>query len=188
MSTTYPAETMLHYFAYGSNMCSRKLRLRGDVRPRVSVGALLHGYRLVFNVRGIPLVEPAFANICNDEGECCVGVLHTITEQEFAKICWTESRTYKTIAVEVTDMNGVRYTAVTLMASSNLSEALPSKRYLSLLKRGAKEHHLPQTFQQWLNTKDYAHTPVLSTLYALGFNLASGALYGLSVRLRQRFR
>jgi hypothetical protein len=58
-----------YYFAYGSNLNSDVFEGRRGVTPLdVRVG-VLEGYRLAFNMPGVPLLEPSFASVEPSEGD-----------------------------------------------------------------------------------------------------------------------
>lgn len=59
MSTTCVARRL----AAGSNMNSRVFQGRRMIRPAQSCAAVLPGYRLAFNMPGMPYQEPAFAGL-----------------------------------------------------------------------------------------------------------------------------
>ena len=51
------------YFAYGSNMNVDTFQGMRAMKPTRSSAVVLRGYELVFNVPGLPYVEPAFASV-----------------------------------------------------------------------------------------------------------------------------
>jgi hypothetical protein len=107
------------YFAYGSNMNPQVLTGRRFVRPKESLPCAVPGYRLSFAVQGLPYAEPGFATIMpvsteqklqqqqqqqqqqqkqqvagsfssSDTWPCVHGVLHRVTQREWAHIQATE--------------------------------------------------------------------------------------------------
>ena len=51
------------YFAYGSNVNTKTMNGVRGISPSASYHAVLRGYELVFNVPGLPYVEPGFASV-----------------------------------------------------------------------------------------------------------------------------
>lgn len=97
------------YFAYGSNMNEEVLRGRRMIVPREAVPARLRGFRLAFDMMGLPFREPAFASAARVEGEpdetCFLessgaeggpatpvlhGVAFCVTPSQWSYICETE--------------------------------------------------------------------------------------------------
>ena len=93
-----------NYFAYGSNMAlSTMINLR-EIEPISYTPAILPNHELLFNVPGLPYVEPSFASVeptkimindkydnMNATDDCIVhGVLYELTEKDFITICRTE--------------------------------------------------------------------------------------------------
>ena len=73
-------------FAYGGNMNPSVLSERRRISPLESVAGRLKDYRLAFNTRGFPWIEPVFANVEYAPGEYVHGVLHRLTEEQFARL------------------------------------------------------------------------------------------------------
>jgi len=51
------------YFAFGSNVNTKTFSGVRGIQPSAAYPAVLPGYRLVFNVPGLPYFEPAFASV-----------------------------------------------------------------------------------------------------------------------------
>ena len=51
------------YFAFGSNVNTKTFSAVRGIQPSAACPAVLPGYRLVFNVPGLPYFEPAFASV-----------------------------------------------------------------------------------------------------------------------------
>lgn len=105
--TTTQRQKTYNYFAYGSNMLSSTMVDLRQVHPIASTAAILPGYRLRFNVPGLPGIEPSWASVeeavpfptTNENNiglnreemmELVHGVMHTLTAVDFATICRTE--------------------------------------------------------------------------------------------------
>jgi len=141
-------------FAYGGNMNPRVLRARRGIEPRESVAGCLPGYRLVFNARGVPWLEPAFANVEPATGEEVHGVLHRLTAGQMARLDLFEGggMAYRHLNLEVRAYDGRTlqarvYSAIRVTAPKN-----PSCRYLNILREGARRHRLAPAYLQMLET------------------------------------
>ena len=82
------------YFAYGSNVNTKTMTGVRGITPSKSYPAVLYGYKLVFNVPGLPFVEPAFASVMKISGD-----EHTKINDAFARY---ERETHG-VAYEMTD-------------------------------------------------------------------------------------
>ena len=51
------------YFAHGSNVNTKTMKGTRGITPSAAYPAVLPGYELVFNVPGLPFIEPAFASV-----------------------------------------------------------------------------------------------------------------------------
>jgi hypothetical protein len=143
-------EDYVWVFAFGSNMSSAVLSGRRMIKPVESVAAILPGYRLSFNQPGLPYREPGFATVeplSQDDPELYVhGVAHLMRTSE-----WNYY-----ISVKVNSYDGRVLEAFTLQTQPKTIErlkgrnALPSKRYLNLLRKGAEESGLSPDYQRYL--------------------------------------
>lgn len=82
------------YFAYFANMNPNKLGPMSTISFRRcnvfrSQPAVLTGYKLIFNVPGIP-PEPAFANLQSDSPGSIHGVLHWLSPDDFERVAFSE--------------------------------------------------------------------------------------------------
>lgn len=158
------SEKRVWYFAFGANMSTQVITRRRGVYPLTSEAARLDGYRLTFSEPGIPLVEPGFANIEPDDDAVVYGVLHYITQGDLAALDQVEGADYSHVEVDVV---GDRSGRVRAHAYRNLHPGKshrPSRRYLELLRRGAREHGLPASYLAQLDTHPSVYIPVLSGL------------------------
>src|SRR5690242_2450349 len=143
------------YFAYGSNMHHSAFRERRGMKPTEWRVARVPGYRLRFNLDGRPRGKAAPANICLDPDYELWGVLYRITRRELLRLDSTEGvpgRHYRHVLVPAEDLDGNIVTAVTYMARGKETDGLPSLRYISLLREGARAHGLPQVWLQYLDS------------------------------------
>lgn len=134
--------------------------------------AVLNHYALVFNARGLPIIEPSFANIALRKNAQVWGVVYLIERADWLKIIATEGNDYAEHEVKVETEAGDRITALTLYATENLvSNKKPSKRYYSIVLEGAIESQLPEDYICELKKTETTHIPVVSTLFTLALNM-----------------
>lgn len=151
------------YFAYGANMSSRSFIERRGMRPRRALRAGLENYALHFNQPGIPLIEPAFANVQKAEGSRVEGVLYEISKAEMQRLYRSEGGgAYDIIRVNVTSFDG-KEDAYTFEAKRTREEILPSKRYIQLILAGAREYRLPEAWIRLLEQQACVNRPILQT-------------------------
>ena len=95
------------YFAYGSNVNTKTFNGTRGITPSAAYPAVLPGYELVFNVPGLPFVEPAFASVRRVVGEKpktapstgrfarfateTHGVAYVVTDEQWRTILRTET-------------------------------------------------------------------------------------------------
>jgi hypothetical protein len=153
-------------FAYGANMNRDVLSGRRMIKPAESVPAKLHGYRLSFNQPGLPYREPGFATVepaPAGHKRSVHGVAHRMTNAEWNYYKESEGAAgqsdqgYGVISVRLEAYDGRALEAYTLqtqpktLARLRGKDAMPSKRYLNLLRKGANEFALDQEYQDYLN-------------------------------------
>lgn len=165
-------EASVWVFAFGSNMKKDVLEGRRMIKPAESIAAIVPGYMLTFNQPGLPYREPGFATIepldaAYPGSRPVHGVAHLMTPTEWEYYKESEGAVgqsdqgYGVIEVDMEAYDGRKLKAYTLMtqpksiASLRGEFALPSKRYLNLLRTGAAEHNLDPDYQKYLN--DMAH-------------------------------
>lgn len=163
------------YFSFGANMDKNVLQKRRKVIPKESRACIVPSYRIVFNYKGLMYWEPGFASIAkvedngtdNDEHlNELHGVAHLITKDDYLRIRYTEGGSgydgygYADVDVKCIDYNRNEFTAKALILanSSETGVYLPSLRYLSLLRKGAREHNLDQKWIDYLDRlESYEH-------------------------------
>jgi hypothetical protein len=160
----------VHYFAFGANMSSVVLRRRG-IAVLSRERARLRGHRLVFDLAGIPWVEPAFASIVPDP-ECDVyGVLYRLTPDQLERINGYEGPGYSFIEVEVEgERSGIQRSS-TYQTRRPTAGLRPSRRYLRVLSEGARENDLPAFYIRELAAHPCVHVPLLSGIAGRGIRL-----------------
>ena len=156
------------YFAYGANMNPSVLQGRRRIEPKTAEHATLGGYRLAFNLRGIPLIEPVFANIVPSLKATVHGVLCrlTSTAQSRLDVLEGEGKYYQSVDVDVTGtMSGV-VRAKTYVGLKTRSEGRPSRRYLELLIGGGQYYGFPAKHLDLLADHPTSQAPVFSRFFA----------------------
>jgi len=162
--------TSVCYFAFGANMSSSVLRRRGiEILSREP--ARLPGYRLVFDLAGFPWIEPAFASIERHPEREVHGVLYRLTPDQLARIDSYEGRAYSFIEVEVEGASSGTTRCRTYRSRRATPGLRPSRRYLRVLCRGARENGLPPSYLRELGAHPTVHVPVLSDIVAGGIGV-----------------
>lgn len=156
----------VNYFGYGSNMASQVLRGRRGVVPVQTRPAILPDHRLAFNTPGFFVIEPAFANAeFEGAGFAMHGALVTVSSSDFDRICRTEGVPF---GYQVKDVEVIPYSpglehltraewetmercpAKTLVYGRSSLDLPPSRRYIRLLREGAAEVGLAESWQRKL--------------------------------------
>lgn len=172
-------EANVWYFAFGSNINKKVFEGRRRISPAESVPAVLPGWRLEFSQPGLPYAEPAFAAVEPQPEEVedaaassggarqpdVHGVAHRITPSQWAYVLETEGgsggkedHAYKVVEATAVDYSGRELVVLTLTVSPKIKarlqgrHALPSLRYLTLIRDGAKDYGLTPEYQAWLAT------------------------------------
>jgi sulfite reductase (NADPH) flavoprotein alpha-component len=134
---------MFRYFGFGSNMNITSLRAKG-VTPLTSQRAVLHGWRLRFNVQHFFRHEGGVGNIerSDEPGDRVLGVLHNCPDEALPSLDTMEAygHGYDRITVEV-EANGEKVAALTYVGMPAFidNDCLPSQRYLNILIDGAHQ-------------------------------------------------
>lgn len=151
-------------FAYGGNMNPGVLSERRKIVPLESVAACLQDYRLAFNTRGFPWIEPAFANVEYAPGECVHGVLHRLTAEQFARLDRYEwgGVAYRHLELDAEAYDGRRIRARVYSARYVSREKVPSCRYLTLIREGARLSGLDREYVRRLDRHPCRETPAMS--------------------------
>ena len=149
------ARDEIWYFAFGANMHDSAFRERRGMRPLEWRAGRVRGYRLRFNLDGRPKGRAAPANLCADPRAEVWGVLYRITRRDLVRLDSSEGvpgRRYRHLWVEAEDRDGNPVSAVTYIADGNPVDGNPSRRYISLLRDGAREHGLPEQWVRFLES------------------------------------
>lgn len=162
------------YFAYGANM-SRAVLARRGVAPLSSEPARLDGWRLRFSHPGLLPIEPAFANLEPGAGEAVHGVLHRLRAGDLERLDRLEGAEY--LHEEVTVASAAGEVRARAYRNPHPVDGLrPSRRYLTSLLAGAREHGLPAEWVAALEAQPSLHVPLVSD--------AAARLVGVAERLR----
>jgi sulfite reductase (NADPH) flavoprotein alpha-component len=145
---------MFAYFGYGSNLDRAALRAK-DVEPIVSTRGVLRGWRLRFNVAHFFRHEGGVANIerTGDPADRVLGVVHRLESAALARLDAAEAYPdgYDRIIVAVeTDLGTVD--TVTYVGTPDFVDdsCLPSRRYLTIVVRGAQAAGLDEEYVERL--------------------------------------
>jgi len=128
------------YFAYGSNMQSKRLRSRiGSVK---TIGlAFLKDRKVVFNKRSKD--GSGKANLVQSPGDITWGVLYEINLEGLDKLDKLESG-YGRVNIQVWLPGNNMVEAVTYISDNLTNDPRPYKWYKEIVLSGAREHNLPQ--------------------------------------------
>ncbi|CAF1340868.1 unnamed protein product [Rotaria sp. Silwood1] len=159
--SSYPE--YVYNFAYGANLQPKVLSGRRKIQPIESIPGILEGWQLMFDLRGIPAVEPCFGNIKENPDAEIHGVLHKMTSKEFKHLLATEGGSgvdkngYIPKKVNVHAYDGRIIEAYVLVVQQTSSaifyhHALPSNRYIGLLRSGAIHHKIHPLYIEYLQS------------------------------------
>lgn len=148
---------VLTYFAYGSNMLSRRLQATSRCPSAKAIGiATLHGYALKWHKRSRKDGSGKCDIVRVDTPEAFVhGVLYEIDTSEKAALDREEGagKGYEETAVDVL-FNGVERRATTYQATDTDETLRPLSWYRELVIAGAREHCLPEDYIALIETVD----------------------------------
>ena len=134
---------MKNYFAYGSNMSSRRFRQRLGWSPS-RIPVILRDYMLCFNKQSN---DGGKANIQNSSGSEVEGILYFVKESDHLTLDNYEGvkeNQYKRCEIEVVDLFGNPIDAIAYIALDTGPESRPTEEYLNYLLEG--EHLLSMEY------------------------------------------
>lgn len=173
----------IYYFGLGSNMLRSKLENRSVCGKKIVIKsmepAVVENYRLAFNMRGFPPLEPGMGSlepVKPDEKEHkdqskplvaykenqCHGALVRLSPSEYEKVMRSEGvgsgrndQGYEEIVVEAKPYKKGRKSvqAVALRAREHVrlkADPAPSRRYMQILREGGNELKLSECYQEFL--------------------------------------
>lgn len=143
----------IYYFAYGSNMNLERMQKRVGGEFRNPRGAVLKGYRLVFNKKASKKKGVGYANILHEKNKEVEGVLYEITEAGLKELDGYEgySNHYirKKLPVKIKGSSETVYAWVYIAVEDKTESGLkPDKEYLSHLLKG--ESFLSEDYMEFL--------------------------------------
>lgn len=148
------------YFGYGANMNDTVFRERRRMVPREWRPGRLKDYQLRFNLEGQPKGRAAPANVEPSPGSEVWGVAYRMTRRDLLWLDHTEvvpGWKYRHLWTEAEDDQGNRLTpAMTYIAEGAATDGQPSRRYITLLRDGAREHGLPAYWIRFLDNVEPA--------------------------------
>jgi hypothetical protein len=180
------------------------------ITPSAAYPAVLPGYELVFNVPGLPFIEPAFASVRRvvtgktDDAPSRFarfatethGVAYVVTDEQWRTILRTETSyvredvTLERFLPASTRVDGdappatpQKIFATTLVfADADVGGValLPSARYLGLLREGADEWGLDPSWREYLRAAVQAYDPGISATRTLGAAVAAASFAPLA--------
>lgn len=196
-------EQDLYYFGLGSNMSRKKLENRGLNSTKIDVlsfeAAVVPNYRLAFNMRGFPPIEPGMGSLepsgskaralLKYKYEECHGALIKLTAENYKKVMASEGVSddnvnpgYEEIIVDAYPYgraNGpVKAVALRARPHARLNfDPSPSARYMGILRDGARELNLKPCYQEFLERHPVQETTKWQRKYVV-YNLVLNRLLG----------
>lgn len=153
---------MFLYFGYGSNINLSSLRAKG-VEPIVSERAILHGWRLRFNVQHWFRHEGGVGNVelTSNPSDFVEGMVYTCRDEHLTPLDAVESYGlgYDRIEVEVNTDKGIVKAQTFVGLPDYIDDScLPTRRYLNIIVTGAESAGLSQSYIEKL--KKYPIQPL----------------------------
>jgi cation transport regulator ChaC len=140
-------------FAYGSNMCSGRFRDYGVSPEAPRVGALLSGYRLLFNKQSSD--GSGKANVEAREGQQVWGVLYSIPDADLLALDAGEVGYHRVrLPVRRADNGGSQPWVYVATMPSKDAALRPYTWYKRFLVEGARENSLPTEYIAELESID----------------------------------
>jgi len=142
------------YFAYGSNMLSRRLRATDRTPSARAIGTgYVKARRLTFDKQGVDGSGKCDIEATGNSQDRVYGVLYEIDRDEKTALDQVESlgKGYDDLVVRVNTRDG-ELDALTYTALLKTPGLKPYHWYRALVIAGAKEHGLPDGYVDWLRT------------------------------------
>lgn len=175
----------LYYFGLGSNMLRSKIENRGPDGSHIELldmqAAVVPNHRLAFNMRGFAPLEPGMGSLEPVEADSqavlqyekpeCHGALVHLSSENYRKLMASEGISenstqpgYEEVVVWCIPYNASlpAVQAVALRARPHMrlsQDPCPSARYMEILRSGAKELELHDSYQGFLNRHPVQQVP-----------------------------
>lgn len=158
-------QELFWYFGYGSNLNDETFLVRRGIKPIRQIRLLVPGWRLNFQIAGIPYIEPGFGSIDrisdleDDSGArhqpTLQGMAYLITAKDYWHIIATEGgdSSYRQIQIDaVNPLTKDELKVWTLQAIRPRKLCQPSLRYITIIREGARQHDFPQEYIDYLDS------------------------------------
>ena len=126
---------MFNYFAFGSNMSSKRMQERLGWSPS-RLGAILLDYEMVFNKHSN---DGGKANIIYSPGDLVEGILYYVNEEDLLildKYEGVETKQYRRYEIEVRYKNKNSISAIAYKALNTGKIIAPTEEYLNYILEG----------------------------------------------------
>ena len=141
------------------------------MRPISKEVARLEGFELVFDQKGVAIIEPAFASIEENKESAVWGVLYQLSEADFTRLHCTEGSQYVARRIVVVGSSSGCIGCYTYIGMRSNPALNPSRRYIKKLISGAKENNLPDGYIQQLESVKTTYIPLASEFSGLMIKL-----------------
>lgn len=150
------------YFAYGSNMFSRRLTAKERAPSAVPIGTgYVSNRRFTFNKVSRDGSGKCDIELAVNSTDRVYGVLFEISSAEKSSLDRAEGlgEGYREEQVQVVALNGEAYKAIAYVATEKAPTLRPYDWYKAFVIAGATEHKLPTEYVDWLRTFDSQPDP-----------------------------
>lgn len=137
----------IHYFAYGSNLATRRLLQRVPQAQLLEV-AILRQHRLCFHKNDKGQSGKCDIKWTEDHNDIVYGVVYLISQDDRKTLDYYEGHGfgYLSKTIEATTLNGDRFEALTYYAIDIDIVQQPYHWYKEHVLRGAREHKFPADY------------------------------------------
>lgn len=139
---------MAFYFAYSSNLSRQQMAGRCP-SARAAFRAVLHDHCLEFTHYS-PKRGCGTADIVPRDGERVWGAVYDVTPADLEALDRFEGAAYGRVIITVHDDDGVKHVCTAYHVTAKRGVFEPSEGYLELIREGAAEWSLPETYQALL--------------------------------------
>ncbi len=150
------------YFAYGSNMLTRRLTATDRAPSAVPIGTgYVSNRRLTFDKVSRDGSGKCDIEITISSTDRVYGILFEISSTEKSSLDSAEGlgEGYRKEQIQVVTPNGEAYEAIAYVATKKDPALRPYDWYKALVIAGATEHKLPHEYVEWLRTLDSVVDP-----------------------------